>query len=128
MFITLVKAILLYRDKVLEITVMDWYCSKKLSEMFKVCIMISEPMIWNMMNSKKYVIKHRVKDLTIFVLIWLKIEIMVKIVFSTKVKPHILIVFLKLNLFKNIFLNKIIHVFCKQIHSHSFKWCFRLET
>ena len=32
--------------------------------------------------------------------------------FSTKVKPHILIAFPKLNLLKNIF--------CKQIHSHSF--------
>ena len=38
-----------------------------------------------------------------------KIKMKVNIVFSTKVKPHILNVFLKLNLFK------------KQIHSHSFK-------
>ena len=40
--------------------------------MFKVCIMISDLMISNMMNSKKCVKKHGVKDLTIFVLIWLK--------------------------------------------------------
>ena len=45
-----------------------------------------------------------------------KIKMKVYIIFSTKVKPHILIVFLKLNLFKI------------QIHSHSFKWCFQLET
>ena len=37
-----------------------------------------------------------------------------------KVKPHILIVFLKLNLFKkNIQVH--LNVLCKQIHSHSFK-------
>ena len=29
--------------------------------------------------------------------------------------------------FYNIFLNKIIHVFCKQFYSHSFKRCFHLE-
>ena len=34
----------------------------------------------------------------------------------------------KLNLFKNIFINNNVHVFCEQIHSHSFKCCFRLET
>ena len=43
-------------------------------------------------------------------------------------KQRILIAFLKLNLFKNIFLNNIIHVFYKQSQSQSFKWCFRLKT
>ena len=40
---------------------------------------------------------------------------------SMKVKLHILNKFLKLNLFKNIFLINNIHVVCKQTHSHSFK-------
>ena len=52
------------------------------------------------MNSKKCVIKPGVKDSTIFVLIWLKIKMMVNIVFQMKARPHSLIAFPKLNLFK----------------------------
>ena len=40
-----------------------------------------------------------VKNITIYVLTWPKIKTMVNIVFSMKAKPHILNVFLKLNLF-----------------------------
>ena len=69
-----------------------------------VQIMISEIMIRNMTNSKKCVRKLGVRDLTIYVLIWLKIKIMVNIVFSLRVKPHILNVFVKVILYKN-FLN-----------------------
>ena len=67
--------------------------------MFRVCIMISELMIWNMMNSKKCVIKLGVKEWTICVLIGLKIKMKVKIVFSMKAKPHTLNAFPKANLF-----------------------------
>ena len=45
MSMALVKAILLYRDKALETTVIDLYSLNNHSEMVKVCIMISELMI-----------------------------------------------------------------------------------
>ena len=59
---------------------------------------------WLLINlkSKKCVIYLGVRDLTIFVLIWLKLKMKVNIVFSMKVKPHILNAFLKMNLFNKI--------------------------
>ena len=56
--------------------------------MLKACIKISEDMIWNMMNSKKCVVKLGVKSLPNYVLIKLKMKMKVNIVFSTKAKTH----------------------------------------
>ena len=41
----LARAVLLYRDEALEITVLDYYCLNKHSEMLKVCIKITEVML-----------------------------------------------------------------------------------
>ena len=51
-------------------------------------------------ENKKYVIKPGVKDLTIYILIWLKTKMMVTIVFSVKAKTYTLNAFPKVNLFK----------------------------
>ena len=55
-----------------------------------------------MMNSKNCVIKLRVKDLTIYALIWVRSEMKVKIVLSMKEKQHIMNVFTKVKLLKKI--------------------------
>ena len=52
-----------------------------------------------MMNSKKWVIKPGVKDLTIFVLIWLKIKMKVNIVIPIEAKTLFLNVCAKENVF-----------------------------
>ena len=52
-----------------------------------------------MMNSRKCVVKLNVKEITIFILMGLKIKMKVNFVFSIKAKPQILNVFPKANLF-----------------------------
>ena len=49
---------------------------------------------------KECVMKLGMKNLTIFVLIWLKIETQVNIVLSMKAKPHIMNAFVRMKLFK----------------------------
>ena len=60
---------------------------------------ISRVMIGNMTNSKKFVEISGVKDLTIYVLIWLALKNIVKSVYSMKAKTQMLNAFLKVKRF-----------------------------
>ena len=70
--------------------------------MLNVIIETQGLMIWLFVNSNKCVVKPGLKNIPIYVLIWLEIKMKLTDVISMKAKTHILNAFRKLN-----FLNKI---------------------